>query len=68
MTRKPYGKRRRYCDCGRIARYKYHVLLYQSDLKTEVHATLYLCETCFLLERELQASHSQKPVQATRLG
>lgn len=68
MKRARPARKRRYCDCGRIARFTLRVLLYRSDLQTEVHAILYLCESCYLLEDEFQRDRGYKQPKATRLG
>ena len=68
MTSRPRKNYRRYCDCGRVARYKQKVLLFRSDLETEIHFNLYLCEACFLLELDQQKSNGRWLPKATRLG
>ena len=66
--KKSRKKRLRYCDCGRVARYNQRVLLYRSDLETEIHFDLYLCPSCYALERELQKQHGRGLPKAIRLG
>ena len=68
MTRQSVRGRRRYCDCGRLARYKQRVLLYRPDLVTEVHFYLYLCSACWRLELELQDFDGRKLPKAIRLS
>jgi hypothetical protein len=72
LPRKRSKKRRRsnqrLCDCGRPARYKQRVMLYHADLVTEVHTTIDLCETCFLLECDLHLARGQTPPKGARIG
>ena len=56
----------RFCDCGRKARYMLRVKLLRADLDTAIHITLYLCERCYLLERDLERGLGNLP-QARRL-
>jgi len=57
-----------YCDCGRMACYKLRVPLLRPNLETKIHAVLYLCEDCFLLELELRSLDGRKPPRVRRIG
>ena len=66
--KKHTSPRRTRCDCGRFAVHRLRLTILRPDLVTPLIITLYLCESCYQLERMMRWADGQDPPKAVRIG